>query len=77
MVYFSIIQGKEPPAFLNLFRGKMVVYNGKRWDTNVEDIAPPSPSVPTPSPNKNLFRLFLVRYKQVSLPLIRACCMLF
>jgi len=38
-----VVQGKEPPAFLNLFRGKMVVYNGKRWDTNVDDISPPSP----------------------------------
>jgi len=56
-----VVQGKEPPAFLNLFRGKMVVYNGKRWDTNVADIAPPSPSVPPPSPSKTLHRLFLVR----------------
>jgi len=56
-----VVQGKEPPAFLNLFGGKMVVYNGKRWDTNVDDIAPPSPSVPAPSPNNISCRLFLVR----------------
>jgi len=56
-----VVQGKEPPAFLNLFRGRMVVYNGKRWDTDVDDIAPPSPSISAPSPPNIPFRLFLVR----------------
>ena len=25
-----VVQGKEPPCFLNLFRGRMIVHSGKR-----------------------------------------------
>lgn len=31
------MQGFEPPAFLNLFKGSMVVHNGRREDGNERD----------------------------------------
>lgn len=30
--HVRVLQGREPPCFLNLFKGKMVVYNGKRQE---------------------------------------------
>lgn len=34
--HVRVLQGREPPCFLNLFKGKMVVYNGKRQEEAVD-----------------------------------------
>jgi len=34
-----VVQGKEPPCFLNLFRGRMIVHSGKREDPSSSSTA--------------------------------------
>ena len=46
-----MVQGKEPPCFLNLFRGRMIVHSGKREGPS---LASASEAAPT-------WRMFSVR----------------
>jgi len=35
-----VVQSKEPPCFLNLFRGRMIVHSGKREGPSSPDVGP-------------------------------------
>lgn len=37
LLQVRVICGKEPPCFLNLYRGQMVVYSGKREESQDDD----------------------------------------
>ena len=40
MQQVRVVQGKEPPCFLNLFAGSMMVHIGKREDEDTNTVGP-------------------------------------